>query len=70
MAVIRTKDNKLIPVIIEIDLTKKYKNKYDDYIQSRYYQQKFPVSPVIVCISNRTPQSNIPVKWLKLNEIK
>lgn len=68
MAVIKS-NNKLIPILIEIDLTKSYKDKYTEYINSKYYQQKFPMIPVIVVVSNRTPKANIPVKWFKLNEI-
>lgn len=69
MAVIRTKDNKLIPILIEIDLTKAYKDKYTEYITSKYYQQKFPTIPVIVVVSNRTPKSAIEVSWYKLNQV-
>ena len=58
MAVIRTKDNKLVPILIEIDLTKSYKDKYTEYITSKHYQQKFPMIPKIICISNRTPKSS------------
>lgn len=68
MAVIKS-NNKLIPILIEIDLTKSYKDKYTEYINSKHYQQKFPMIPVIVVISNRTPKTRIPVKWHKLNEI-
>ena len=68
MAVIKS-DNKLIPVLIEIDLTKSYSNKYDEYINSKYYQQKFPIVPVIVVISNRTPKSSINIIWYKLNQL-
>lgn len=69
MAVIRTKDNKLVPILIEIDLTKSYKDKYTEYINSKHYQQKFPMIPVIVVVSNRTPKSSINIIWYKLNQV-
>ena len=69
MAVIRTKDNKLVPILIEIDLTKSYKDKYTEYITSKHYQQKFPMIPKIICISNRTPKSSINIIWYKLDQV-
>lgn len=68
MAVIKS-NNKLVPILIEIDLTKAYKDKYTEYINSKYYQQKFPMIPVIVVISNRTPKSSINIIWYKLNQL-
>lgn len=68
MVVIKS-NNKLIPVLIEIDLTKSYKNKYDEYINQYYYRQLFPMEPVIVVVSNRTPKASTKIKWFKLNEI-
>lgn len=68
MVVIKS-NNKLIPILIEIDLTKAYKDKYTEYIQSKYYTQLFPMAPKIISISNRTPKSSIDLLWFKLNEI-
>ena len=68
MAVIRH-DNKLIPLLIEIDLTKAYDNKYTEYISKQYYRYKFGEQPVLVSISNRTPKSTIPITHIKLNEL-
>ena len=68
MAVIKS-NNKLIPILIEIDLTKSYKDKYTEYINSKYYQQKFPMIPKIISISNRTPKSSINIIWYKLNQL-
>lgn len=68
MAVIKS-NNKLIPILIEIDLTKSYKDKYTEYINSKYYQQKFPMIPKIISISNRTPKSSINIIWYKLNQV-
>ena len=68
MAVIKS-NNKLIPILIEIDLTKSYKDKYTEYINSKHYQQKFPMIPKIIVISNRTPKSSINIIWYKLNQL-
>lgn len=68
MLVIR-RYGKLIPLLIEVDLSKAYKNKYDTFIKSEYYKQYFPVSPIIIVISNRTPKSNTNIVWLRLDEI-
>lgn len=68
MAVIQ-RGGKVVPVIIEIDLTKAYNNKYTQYIKSGHYKMLFPIEPVIVVISNRTPKSDIPVTWVKLSEL-
>lgn len=68
MAVIKS-NGKLIPILIEIDLTKAYKDKYTEYINSKYYQQKFPMIPKIIVISNRTPKSSINIIWYKLNQV-
>ena len=65
MFVIR-KDNKLIPILVEVDLSKAYNNKYTDYITTGYYKQLFPVVPKIIIISNRTPKTSIEVQWYKL----
>lgn len=68
MAVIKS-NNKLVPILIEIDLTKAYKDKYTEYINSKYYQQKFPIVPKLIVISNRTPKSSINIIWYKLNQV-
>lgn len=34
-----------------------------------YYRQLFPMEPVIVVVSNRTPKASTKIKWFKLNEI-
>lgn len=68
MAVIKS-NNKLVPILVEIDLTKSYKDKYTEYINSKYYQQLFPMVPKIICISNRTPKSSINIQWYKLNQV-
>lgn len=57
------------PLLVEIDLTKAYNEKYTQYITSGYYKQLFPIAPQIICISNRTPKTSISVQWYKLNEI-
>lgn len=62
-------NNKLVPLLIEIDLCKKYNNKYTDYISKGYYSQIFGVKPEVVVVSNRTPESTIPIRWYKLNEL-
>ena len=66
MAVIKS-NGKLLPVLIEIDLTKAYNNKYTEYINSKHYQQLFPIVPKIIVISNRTPKTTIDISWYKLN---
>ena len=68
LVVIRRYD-RLFPIIIEIDLTKCYSNKYDSFINTKYYQQYFPSEPIVLVISNRTPKANTSITWLKLNEI-
>ena len=68
MAVIKI-NHKLVPLLVEIDLTKKYKNKYSEYINSGYYQQKFGVKPEVLVISDRTPESKIQIHWYKLKEL-
>ena len=69
MAVIKI-NNKLVPLLVEIDLTKKYKNKYSEYINSGYYQQKFGAEPEVLVISDRTPESKIQIHWYKLKELE
>ena len=54
---------------MEIDLTKKYKDKYSEYIAQGYYQQKFGAEPEVLVISDRTPESKIQINWVKLNEL-
>ena len=68
MAIIKSND-KLIPILIEIDLTKKYKDKYSEYIAQGYYQQKFGAKPEVLVISDRTPESKIQIHWYKLKEL-
>lgn len=62
-------DNRIVPLLIEIDLCKKYKDKYSEYINSKYYQQMFAVKPEVLVISDRTPESTIQIHWYKLNEV-
>jgi hypothetical protein len=62
-------NNKLVPLLVEIDLTKKYKNKYSEYIAQGYYQQKFGAEPEVLVISDRTPESKIQIHWYKLKEL-
>ena len=69
MAVIKTSNNKLIPLLVEIDLTKAYKDKYKEYIDSKHYQQKFPIEPTIIIISDKTPKTNSNILWYKLNQL-
>ena len=69
MLVIR-RYGKLFSLFIEVDLSKSYKNKYDTFITSNYYQNYFPMQPIIVVISNRTPSSSIDLVWLKLDEVE
>jgi hypothetical protein len=69
MAVVQL-NNKLVPILFEIDLTKAYDNKYTEYISKYYYKQLFPIEPTIVVISNRTPKNaEISIKWYKLSDI-
>ena len=68
MLVIR-RYGKLYSLFIEVDLSKKYNEKYTSYIKSGYYKMIFPTPPIIIVISNRTPSSNIDIVWVKLNEI-
>ena len=69
MAVIQL-NNKLVPLLFEIDLSKSYDNKYTEYISKYYYKQLFPIEPTIVVISNRTPKNaEISIKWYKLSDI-
>ena len=63
---------KLIPRLYKVDLSKAYKDKYTDYVDSGYFKFEFPVIPKIVVISNRTPKSSsstIEIKWLKVDDI-
>ena len=69
MLVIR-RYGKLFSLFIEVDLSKKYNEKYTSYIKSGYYKMTFPTPPIIIVISNRTPSSNIDITWLKLNEVE
>lgn len=62
-------NNKPIPLLIEVDLTKAYKDKYSDYISKNYYQQKFGVKPEVIVISDRTPKSKIDINWRKLSDL-
>lgn len=62
-------EGRLVPVLYEVDLSKAYKDKYTDYINSSYYKFKFPIAPKIAVVSNRTPKSSIEIKWLKINDI-
>ena len=67
--VIKVKD-KLIPIIVEVELCKTYKHKYDDFINSKYYQKYFPIEPIIVVVSNNSPKYTVgQVMQVKLNEM-
>lgn len=68
MAIVKL-NNKIVPILFEIELSKAYDNKYSDYIQGNYWQQLFGEKPIVVVISNRTPKSSIPLHWYKLSEI-
>lgn len=69
LLVVIRKNNKLIPIIIECDLTKCYDNKYDSFINNKVYQNYFPIEPIILVVSNRTPKSDTNITWIRLNEI-
>ena len=62
-------NGRVVPCLIEIELTKAYSNKYTDYMNSGYFLQLFGEKPIIVIISNRIPKSSIPIHWVKLSEI-
>ena len=69
MCVIRL-DNKLIPIIVEVELCKTYKYKYEEFIHSKYYQKYFPIEPVIIVVSNNTPKSNTGnIVHIRLDEL-
>ena len=69
LVVIKVKD-KLIPLIIEIELCKTYKYKYDEFIHNKYYQKYFPIAPVIIVVSNNSPKYTTgQVIQVKLNEM-
>ena len=60
---------KLIPLLIEVDLSKAYKNKYDSFINNKVYQNFFPIEPIVLVISNYTPKSNTNIVWIRLEEL-
>ena len=64
MAVIKI-NNKIIPLLIEVDLNKTYSNKYTEYITNGYYKQLFPIKPIIISISKYKPKSSISVIHFK-----
>lgn len=69
MAVLRI-NNKLVPLLIECDLSKCMKYKYDSYISEGFYRQKFGTKPIVISISKFKPKSNIPIKYMPLDEFK
>ena len=69
LLVVIKKYDRLYPIIIECELTKSYSGKYDAFITSKYYQNYFPMQPIIIVISNRTPKANTDITWIKLEEI-
>lgn len=69
MAVLRI-NGKLQPILVECDLNRCMKYKYDSYINENYYQQKFGVKPMIISISKFKPKSNTPIKHIRLEEFK
>lgn len=62
-------NNRIYPLLIEADLSHRYKEKYTEYIQQDYYKNKFMVKPIIISISNFEPASSIDIHWIKLNEL-
>lgn len=69
LVVVKVKD-KLVPLIIEVELCKTYKYKYDEFINSKYYTKYFPIAPIIVVVSNNTPKYTAgQVIQVKLNEM-
>ena len=64
MAVVKVND-KIIPLLIEIDLNKTYNNKYTEYISNSYYRQLFPIKPIIISISKYKPKSSVKIIHFK-----
>ena len=61
-------NDKLIPFIFEINLNRPYNHKYDEYIQGKFYLNKFPVEPQIVSISRfKHVKSNCNVKLIPVD---
>ncbi len=69
MAVVRI-NGKLVPLLIEVDLSSAMKDKYDLFINDNYYQQKFPMKPIVISISRFTPKSSLSIKHITLEEFK
>ena len=67
MAVLKI-NGKLIPCLFEIDLKAPYNKKYDEYIQGKYYLNKFPIEPQVVSVSRfKHVKSNCNVKLISVN---
>lgn len=70
MTVLRI-NGKLVPLLIECDLNRCMKYKYDSYISEGHYQSKFGNNkPLIISISKYKPKSNTPIKHITLQEFK
>ena len=69
MAVLRI-NGKLVPLLIECDLSRCMKYKYDSYINDNYYRQKFGTKPTIISISKYKPKSNTPIIYIPLDIFK
>lgn len=64
------KDNKPLPLIIEVDISRPYNHKYDTYINSNYWNFKFGIIPTIISISKWKPKSNVLIEYINVEMFK
>lgn len=67
VCIIKDSNGKPLPLIIEIQNGKLYKDKWSEYISNGYWKNKFGVKPEIVVYSKHNSyQSSIPIHFIKI----